>query len=190
MHTLENNIQTYFGKISPEEIEIIASYFKPATIPKGEVLVRTGNYCNFLSFIQQGIMRIYVPFPDKEVTQWICTDGYFLTDLSSFLFQSPARFTIETLTDVEMMRISKEDYQQLAHKIPKWHELEKLFIAKCFTTIEERVLGFLSLSAEERYTLFFEQNKDLFLQVPLQYIASMLGMTPETFSRIRKKLNG
>jgi CRP-like cAMP-binding protein len=65
--------------------------------------------------------------------------------------------------------------------------LEKLFIARCFIMLEDRIFTHLSMTAEERYNFFFENNKELFNQVPLQYIASMLGMTPETFSRIRKK---
>lgn len=73
--------------------------------------------------------------------------------------------------------------------IPKWAELEKMFIIHCFVTLEDRIQTHLSMTAEERYHYFFENNKDLFNQVPLQYIASMLGMTPETFSRIRKKSN-
>jgi CRP-like cAMP-binding protein len=65
--------------------------------------------------------------------------------------------------------------------------LEKLFIAKCFAILEDRIFSHLSMTAEERYHFFFGNNKVLFNQVPLQYIASMLGMTPETFSRIRKR---
>jgi hypothetical protein len=72
--------------------------------------------------------------------------------------------------------------------IPEWHRLEKLFIAKCFTMLEDRIFRHLSMSAEERYQFFFHHDKELLNQVPLQYIASMLGMTPETFSRIRKTL--
>ena len=71
--------------------------------------------------------------------------------------------------------------------MPSWPMLEKQFIAKCFLVLEDRVFSFLSLSSEERYTLLFESRKELFNQVPLNYIASMLGMTPETLSRIRKK---
>ncbi|WP_229239031.1 hypothetical protein [Emticicia sp. C21] len=62
-----------------------------------------------------------------------------------------------------------------------------MFIAKCFTMLEDRIFSHLSMTAEERYNFFFQNNKELFNQVPLQYIASMLGMTPETFSRIRRK---
>ncbi len=71
--------------------------------------------------------------------------------------------------------------------VPKWHELEKMFLVRCFTIMEDRIFSHLSMSAEERYQFFFQHNQELFNQVPQQYLASMLGMTPETFSRIRKK---
>jgi len=133
------------------------------------------------------LLRIYVKDQNKEVTQWISTAGYFVTDLSSLVFQNPARWTIQALSDVELYTISRNDYNCIGKLIPDWHQLEKLFIAKCFTMLEDRIFSHLSMSAEERYAFFFEHNKELFNQVPLQYIASMLGMTPETFSRIRKK---
>jgi CRP-like cAMP-binding protein len=71
--------------------------------------------------------------------------------------------------------------------VPKWPEIEKTFIARCFTVLEDRVMTHLSLTAEERYEAFFQYNPELFNTAPSQYLASMLGMTPETFSRIRKK---
>jgi CRP-like cAMP-binding protein len=76
----------------------------------------------------------------------------------------------------------------LGKELPKWHEIEKKFISKCFIMLEDRIFQHLSLSAEELYIAFFENNRQLFREVPLQYIASMLGMTPETFSRVRKKM--
>lgn len=85
------------------------------------------------------------------------------------------------------MTIDKKSYLELSESFPKWKEIEIQFIAKCFGMLEDRVFSHLSMSAEERYNLYFEQNKELFNQVPLQYIASVLGMSAETFSRIRKR---
>jgi CRP-like cAMP-binding protein len=130
---------------------------------------------------------MFVVTDDKEVTQWISTKGYFSTDLSSFVFENPSRWTIQALVDSEIYTITKEDYKKIGNIVPKWNELEKLFIVRCFTILEDRIFSHLSMSAKERYNFFFETNKELFNQVPLLYIASMLGMTPETFSRIRKK---
>jgi CRP-like cAMP-binding protein len=186
MTELEKYINSYFG-VDQEDLLQISSLFKPQTLKKGDFYLRTGRYCEKLSFMKSGLLRIYVSTEEKEVTQWISTKGYFITDLSSMVFDKPARWTIQALTDVELYTIKKEDYNQLGSKIPKWNQLEKLFIAKCFTMLEDRIFSHLSMTAEERYRFFFQQNKELFNQVPLQYIASMLGMTPETFSRIRRK---
>ncbi len=187
MTELEQNIQSYFGVVNSEELQNISALFKPNSLKKSAYFVKVGATCDKLSFIRSGILRVYNTTLEKEVTQWISTPGYFITELSSFLFQTPSRWSIQALSDSEMYTISKEDYLKLGEQLPKWHEFEKLFIAKCFTILEDRVYSHLSMTAEERYNFFFERNKELFNQVPLQYIASMLGMTPETLSRLRKK---
>lgn len=187
MTALEQHIKSYFG-ISEDDLSKVASMFTLQHIPKGSYFLKTGHLCDKLSFVKSGMMRIYVTNKEKEVTQWISTSGYFVTDLASLVFSKPARWTIQALTDTELYTISKEDYNRIGKIVPQWVELEKLFIAKCFIMLEDRIFSHLSMSAEERYEAFFANNKELFNQVPLQYIASMLGMTPETFSRIRKKL--
>jgi CRP-like cAMP-binding protein len=187
MNELENYIHHYFS-ISIDDCKTIAGLFKSEQLAKGDFYLKTERQCNRLSFIRDGLMRIYVNLPDTEVTQWIGTPGYFITDLSAFLFRNPARWNIQALTDVSLFTISYDDYISIGKILPKWNELEKLFIGKCFVVLENRVFDHLSLSAEERYKRLFEQNRELFNQVPLQYLASMLGMTPETFSRIRRKM--
>ena len=146
-----------------------------------------GRLSDRLGFVQTGIIREFVHIGEKEVTKWISTKGYFVVDLASFVFQQTARWNIQALTDCELYVISRKDYQKIGEVIPRWTELEKLFITKCFIVLEDRVLQHLSMSAEERYHQLFSFNQELFNQVPLQYLASMLGMTPETLSRIRKK---
>lgn len=189
MTELELSIKSYFGIIDSEELSAITSLFNLETMKKGDYFLKTNKKCERLSFIQSGFLRIFIETETKEITQWISTKGYFVTDLSSFIFNQPARWTIQALTDIEIYTIKKSEYDKIKTVIPKWTELEKLFIVHCFTTLEDRIFSHLSMTAEERYKFFFENNKELFNQVPLQYIASMLGMTPETFSRIRKKQN-
>jgi CRP-like cAMP-binding protein len=176
-----------FFQVHENDLEKVASFFEPETLHKGDFLVKQGHYCDRLSFITSGLMRIYADGPKTEITQWISSPGYFVTELNSFLFQSPSRFHIQCLSDVGLFTIRKKEYEHLQDIIPDWNKLEKAFLAKCFVMLEDRVFAHLSLSAEERYERFFETQKELLHQVPLQYIASMLGMTPETFSRVRKK---
>lgn len=190
MTELDYYIKSYFGVFDVQELSGITTLFKKRKVAKGEYILHTGRKCEELCFVQSGMMRIFACSDDKEVTQWISTKGYFVTDLSSFVFSTPARWTIQALNDVDLFVIGKADYDKLGDTIPEWFRLEKLFIARCFTILEDRIFSHLSMTAEERYIVFFEHNKELFNQVPLQYIASMLGMTPETFSRIRKKQLG
>lgn len=187
MTDLEQYIKSSFGVVETNDLNTIVSFFNATNIKKGEFLLKSGTRCNELTFVHTGLLRMFATTDTKEVTQWISTKGYFTGDLSSFIFQTPSHISIQALTDAEISTISKENYTRLGDLLPKWHEFEKLFIARCFITLEQRVFSHLSMTAEERYQTFFEQNPALFNQVPLQYIASMLGMTPETFSRIRKR---
>lgn len=186
MTELEKYIQTYFG-VSSKDLAAISTFFKPKTLNKGDFFLKAGRRSDRLGFVQSGILREFVALDDKEITKWISTKGYFTVDLASFVFDQAARWNIQALTDCELYVIDISDYQKIGQIVPRWAELEKLFIAKCFTVLEDRILQHLSLSAEERYQQLFNFNQELFNQVPLQYLASMLGMTPETFSRIRKK---
>ena len=186
MDTLENNIHEVFG-IEKEECKVVASLFKRQTLTKNDFFLEMDKPCDQLSIIESGMLRMFAQLQEKEVTQWIGTPGYFITDFSAFLFHSKSRWNIQALTDCSIYTINYEDYVVLNKLVPKWNELEKQFIIKCAIFMESRILSLISLSSEERYDLLFDQQRELFNQVPLQYLASMLGMTPETFSRIRRK---
>jgi CRP/FNR family transcriptional regulator, anaerobic regulatory protein len=164
MTELEKYIHTYFG-VNKEDVTKISSFFKLVSLKKGDYFLKTGRQSDRLGFVQSGIVR-------------------------DFVFQQPARWNFQAFTDSELYVIDSKDYQRIGQVIPRWAELEKLFIAKCFTVLEDRIVTHLAMTAEERYNQLFNFNKELFNQVPLQYLASMLGMTPETFSRIRKKAVG
>jgi CRP/FNR family transcriptional regulator, anaerobic regulatory protein len=187
MTELEQYIKSFFGVTATGDLKTIVSFFELNVIKKGAFLLKSGKRCDKLSFVQSGFLRMFAATDDKEVTQWISTKGSFSTDLSSFIFETPSRWTIQALVDTELYTITKEDYKKIGQLIPKWKDLEKLFLVQAFTIVEDRIFRHLSMTAEERYHYHFENNRELFNQVPLQFIASMLGMTPETFSRIRKK---
>ncbi|MCK9423438.1 MAG: Crp/Fnr family transcriptional regulator [Bacteroidales bacterium] len=186
MTELEKYIKNYFGATS-DDLTKISSFFKPVSLKKADYFLKTGKQSDRLGFVRTGIIREFVQIDDKEITKWISTQGYFVVDLSSFIFHQPARWNIQALTECELFVIDDKNYQQIAQEIQRWTELEKLFIAKCFTVLEDRIITHLSMTAEERYHQLFNFNKELFNQVPLHYLASMLGMTPETLSRLRGK---
>jgi len=186
MTQLEQYITLNFG-VSGDELSKIASLFTPETLRKGEFFILCGSNCDKLSFVQSGFLRLFARAGDKDITQWIFSKGYFIGDMHILTFNVPSRWNIQALTDIELFTIQKEDYNRIVDTIPRWPEIEKYFMVSCFALMENRIFAHLSMSAEERYTAFYEQNKELFNQVPLQFIASLLGMTPETFSRMRKR---
>lgn len=189
MKAIENYIETHFG-IKGNNLSPVADLFKFSTLPKNEFYLKKNQYCNKLSFVKTGFIRVFAINQNgtKEVTQWLSNEGMFLTELASFHFGTPSRWNYQALTDCEIYSISKEDYAKINNYVSNWDELEKLFLAKCFVTLENRVFEQLSMTAEQRVLSLLEYNPTIFLHVPLQYIASMLGMTPETLSRIRRSL--
>ena len=186
MTELEKYIINYFG-VKENDVSNIVTFFKPIQLKKGDYFLRKGKPSDRLAFLQSGILREFLDVDEKEITKWISTKGYFIVDLGSFVFNQPSRWNIQALTDCELFIIDTNDYHKLSEIVPQWLALEKLFITKCFTILEDRVLQHLSMSAEERFNQLFQFNKELFNIVPLQYLASMLGMAPETLSRLRKK---
>lgn len=185
---LQTYIQSYFG-ISETEVDGVASLFERRELKKNDFLLKMNQYSSSLSFVRSGYLRMYAysENADKEVTQWISGPGSFTTDLSSFLFDQPSRWNIQALSDCELYTLSAENRNRIGEFSSNWDKLEKLFIAKCFVTLENRVFQQLSMTAEEKYLQLFHTFPEIFNHVPLQYIASMMGMTPETLSRIRRK---
>ncbi len=188
MNDFNELIQQHFGPLDSQELSVIQSYFKEEQLEKNEIFTNSGEICKKLSIVKSGILRVFALSEDgREITQWLSTKDFFVTDVMGFFFNQPNRWTIQAFTEIELLTISKTDYLKLCQEFPKWIQIEKQFIIKCFAMMEDRIFSHLSMTAEERYNQYFEQNKELFHQVPLQYIASVLGMTPETFSRIRKR---
>ena len=166
----------------------IAKMFFEEKLERNEFHTELGTRFGKLSFVKSGFLRIYRQTDKKEITQWISSPGEFVTDLNALMFDQTARWNIQALTDCEIYTMDYQTYKTINEHISNWAEIEKLFIAKCFMTIEDRIFSFLSMSSEERYEYLSQTKPDLLQHIPLQYLASMLGMTPETLSRIRKKM--
>ncbi len=190
MKLIHQYIKDYFG-ISTQNLEPVSQLFRETRLSRGEELLRIGQYSRDLHFIQDGLMRMYAynESGEKEITQWIAMGGSLVTEFSCFMFNSPSRYNIQALTECSLFTISKENYDSIGQQVSNWAELDKLFVAKCFVHMENRIFSQLSMTAEEKYRKLLAESPELFQQVPLQYLASMMGMSPETLSRVRKKLS-
>lgn len=183
---LQVYLADFFG-IPAAHLEQIQNFFQAERISKGGFHSKQGGNCDRLSFVKSGMLRMHRLHGDREITHWISGPGYFVVDLNSFLFAQPSRFDIQALSDCEVYTIYKRDYDRIGDEVPEWNELEKRFMAKCFAMLEERMFAQISLSAAERYAMLEAQQPELIREVPLHYLASMLGMSAETLSRVRAK---
>lgn len=123
----------------------------------------------------------------KEITHWVYWENNVINDVSSFYLNQPAQWNFQALTDCQIYALSYDNYQKIGTLLNDWNKYEELLIIKLFVTLENRIRTFLSMNSEERYHFLFKAHPEIFNQVPLIYIASILSMTPETLSRIRRK---
>ena len=152
MKEIESYIETYFG-IGGNDLSSVSQLFTNTTLKKNEYLLKMDQFAQSIHFVKSGYLRVYAysESGEKEITQWISNHGMFITDLSSFIFGTPSRWNIQALSDCELYTISREDYQSISNLVQNWAELEKLFIAKCFVTLENRVcLLYTSPSPRDR----------------------------------------
>ena len=107
MTGFENYIHHYFN-ISPDDCKIVSGSFRVENIKKGDYFLRSGEHCTRLSFIEDGILRIFVKLPDTEVTQWVSTRESFVTDFDAFFYRNPSFRDIQALTDTRLLTIDHE----------------------------------------------------------------------------------
>lgn len=168
-------------------VSTIIAYYRIERFSKNDFLVKKGGLCRKMCLIKEGYFRFFSYSDKKVITHWIFGSGQLVTDVASFFLQEPAKWNIQALMNTTAYTLAIEDYQKLRKAVPEWDNYEKLFLVKLMSALENRVYALLSMSAEERYQYLFASDSEMFNQLPLHFLASMLGMTPETLSRIRRK---
>lgn len=187
----DNKLLYYFKKwadITEADEAIILSAFEPVSIKKKKDLLVAGQSCHYLYFITQGCLRsFYIDSKGAEHIYQIRMDNNWISDLESFFSQHPSKYNIETLEDSTLLRISHERMEQLLIEIPRLERYFRILFQKAYVNALNRLKSTMWETAMDRYNDMLKEHPEVFQRVPLVYIASYLGITPESLSRIRKQ---
>ncbi|MCG9972379.1 Crp/Fnr family transcriptional regulator [Christiangramia crocea] len=174
--------------LSPQTRELLLNCISTRTISKGELLLEHGEVCKHIYYVDKGLMRIFYYKDKRDITEWFAGDKQFLFSVRSYFEETPSKLIIEALEDSEVILLSKEKQEVL---IKTNLEVANLMIkAFSYSLIlsQKRMESIQFESAKERYVSLMEQQPEIIHKAPLQYIASFLGITQETLSRIRSKI--
>lgn len=186
-------IRKYFQQnleLSEEDWAFFSSKLLRKEFPKKHLLLRIGQIENYLYFIEKGILRFYIPKEENDLTFDFAFENNFTSGYSSFLTQTPSPFQLETLTAPTVLwRISYEDLQAVYETTTIGNTIGRMASEALFLRKSKREVSLLNDSAEQRYLNLFSEQPELLKHVPLKYIASYIGVTPQALSRIRKRIS-
>jgi CRP-like cAMP-binding protein len=162
--------------------------FKKEELGKGTFLLKEGNICKYTWILETGLTRVFSTKNDIEITTYFGFPGAFIDSFRSYILQEPSKESIQLLEDSVVYSIRRSDIEHLKKKYPQINEIDKL-LTECYVIwLEERIYAIQFSTAQERYNELIN-NYPLFIKkIPLTYIASYLGITLETLSRIRAKI--
>jgi len=178
-----------FVKMSDEEFDLGTTLFIPKKLRRRQYLLQAGDVCKWAAFITRGCLRQYtLDAMGVEHVLRFGIEGWWMTELESFKSRTPATSNIDALEDSELLLITDDSLEKLSAAKSTWDRYYRETLSKEQITSFLRISDFVGASAEERYTRFVTMYPDLFQRIPLHQIASYLGITPQTLSRIRKQL--
>lgn len=183
---LRNKVEE-LARISDEEWRDFSSRWKTKKIKKGEYIIRPGQTEKYFYFVNKGVMRAFVLINGVEVSVGFSYDGDFSGAYDSFLDQKPSDWNIQAISEVGLLRIGFHDLMEMFDRYKSFERWGRIFNAQALIGMGRRQVEVRSFSAEERFDRLFSQSSHIFQLVPQKYLASYLGMTPETFSRMRKQ---
>jgi len=175
-----------FITLTPEEEQYFTSLLKPKKLKKKQYLVQEGDIVRYDYFVNKGCLRTYtIDEKGLEHVVQFSIEDWWTGDMYSFLTQTPARYTIDALEDTELLCLEKNALEELYLRMPKFERFFRHLLQNAFVSLQERISTNLSQTADERYCTFIDKYPLMEKRLPLKQIASYLGITPESLSRIR-----
>lgn len=186
-----SKIKDFFSRLSPlkeEYWQLFYSKLEKREFPKKAIILKQGEVENYLSFVENGIVRHYFEKINGDITFDFTFEGNFFSAYKSFLARTPSEYNIQSLTNVTLYSISYENLQKVYKQTPKGNMFGRFAAERLYLEKFNRELSLLTETAEQRYLNLFKEQPKLIKEIPLQYIASYIGITPQALSRIRKRI--
>lgn len=177
-----------FIRLQESEWEFIAAHFARKVFSKNEIITKQGGTEKFLSFIETGIIRYYILDDDNELTFNFSFNKEFACAYDSFLTQMPSEYELQAFTKTVVWQISYDDLQTIYAQTKAGNYLGRFASEKLFLAKSKRELSLLKYNARERYLRLFSEQPDIIKFIPMKYIASYIGVTPQGLSRIRRQI--
>ncbi|MCU0389626.1 MAG: Crp/Fnr family transcriptional regulator [Thermoflexibacter sp.] len=175
--------------ITTEEWAVFSSLLTKKELSKSTILLSKNETEKHLSFIEKGAVRFYVPYEETDLTFAFIFENDFVCAYDSFLTQKPCLYNAETLTKTILWQLSYDNLQKLYLQLPKSNIFGRLLTEEIYLKKAQRELSLLTQTPEERYLDLFNLRPNLLKTIPLKYIATYIGITPQALSRIRKRIS-
>ncbi len=187
MKAFKNYIKE-FPHYTPKAFEMVLPFLQEKTIEAGGYLLPQGRIAKHIAFIEKGLFRLYYLHDGKEVTNCFCKENSLTTSYSSLITQQESEFAIQAIEDSKVVLLPYMALQKLYEKDLFWQQVGRLAAENEFLNTECHNRFLRDLSATERYRQVLENERELLQRVPLNFLSTYLQVTPETLSRIRKKI--
>lgn len=186
------NIESYLSDILElpvDAVNLCSSHYLRKIVAKNEFLLREGEVCKGTYFVEKGLLRMYsIDKNGKEHIIQFAPEKWLISDRSSLYFNEKSRYFIEAVEDSEVLELKNDFFSNINAAFPNTIENNDKLLQKHIRSLQNRVNSLLADTAEERYMSFIKMYPDLLQRVPQWMIASYLGITPESLSRVRKEL--
>ena len=176
-----------FIQISAIDKEAIELNFKQITIKRNDFLLKEGKVCDFIAFVNSGVIRHYHLKDGKEITCDITLKNSFITDFKSFTQSTPSNYNFQILKNVELFVIKKKELSELYNNNKNIESLGRIMAEQVALRTIDIAMSLSSDKPQERVEKLIIQRPDLFQEVPQRYLANLLGISPESLSRIRAR---
>jgi CRP-like cAMP-binding protein len=188
INSLLNSIQSIIT-LSPAEIDIVKSLFKEKTYKKGDFFLEEGRICKHIGFVAKGLMRYYINHDGEEKTYAFSKENSYVSNYESFLPQKASVKIIQALEDSDVLIISYNNLQLLYANVREGERFGRIAIESVFLQMLKDLNSFYTETPALRYEMFLKTHADLQQRISQYYIASFVGVKPQSLSRIRKRIS-